>query len=234
MINGLSQLSPLAQAGIRNALAGKPMTAAEDKAVQAAIGNATLSPTLKGSLASALQTDQQIKTVNNVLNGLATGTVLSSLSGLSSLGGGLLNGASTGALLGSPGVGGGGAGSGYPSSADGGDSAPLVSGDPVGSTMTPYSTDATEEESAASAADEDGVALLAVSEGAAAEQAGLRAGDVILSFDGVRTRSFEALRQAVQQADGPVRVVFINSENNQTEYLTVEPRDGAIGVTCER
>jgi len=81
--------------------------------------------------------------------------------------------------------------------------------------------------------DEGGVLLRAVTRGAAAEQAGLRAGDVILSFDGVRTRTFEELQDAVQQADGPVKVVFINGENSETEYLTVEPEEGRIGVTCE-
>jgi S1-C subfamily serine protease len=81
--------------------------------------------------------------------------------------------------------------------------------------------------------DEGGVLLRAVTRGAAAEQAGLRAGDVILSFDGVRTRTFEELQDAVQQADGPVKVVFINGENGETEYLTVEPEEGLIGVTCE-
>jgi hypothetical protein len=56
---------------------------------------------------------------------------------------------------------------------------------------------------------------------------------VILSFGGVRTRTFEELRDAVRQADGPVQAVFVNGENGQTEYVTVAPQQGRIGVTCE-
>ncbi len=83
------------------------------------------------------------------------------------------------------------------------------------------------------ATDDGGVLLRAVEEGAAAEQAGLQVGDVILSFGGVRTHTFEDLQAAVQRAGGPVKVVFINGENGETEYLMVDPEDGRIGVTCE-
>jgi hypothetical protein len=80
---------------------------------------------------------------------------------------------------------------------------------------------------------EGGVLLSEVRKGGAADQAGLRAGDVILRFGGVRTHNFEGLRDAVQQASGVVKVVFLNGENNEVEYVTVEPVDGLIGVTCE-
>jgi hypothetical protein len=82
-------------------------------------------------------------------------------------------------------------------------------------------------------AEDGGVLIRSVTRGGVAHQAGLQAGDVIVSFGGVRTRSFEELQAAVQEADGPVKVVFVNSENGQTEYLTLEPEDGRIGVTCE-
>jgi putative serine protease PepD len=82
-------------------------------------------------------------------------------------------------------------------------------------------------------AEDGGVLIRSVTRGGVADAAGLRAGDVILSFGGVRTRSFEDLRAAVQQADGEVKVVFINGENGETEYLTLVPADGRIGVTCE-
>jgi S1-C subfamily serine protease len=83
------------------------------------------------------------------------------------------------------------------------------------------------------APDEGGVLIQSVKEGAAADQAGLRAGDVILSFGDVRTHTFDELQDAVGQASGPVKVVFVNGENGQTEYVMVEPEDGLIGVTCE-
>jgi hypothetical protein len=77
-----------------------------------------------------------------------------------------------------------------------------------------------------------GVLLTEVEEGAAADQAGLRAGDVILSFGGVPTPDFDSLKAAVSQADGPVEVVFINGETGETESLTVTPEDHRIGVSC--
>jgi S1-C subfamily serine protease len=99
---------------------------------------------------------------------------------------------------------------------------------------TPVTSDNVASEQAnAVAADDGGVLLQEVKKGAAADVAGLRVGDVILSFGGVRTHNFEELRNAVQQACGPVKVIFINGENGQAEYLTVTPEEGRIGVTCE-
>jgi S1-C subfamily serine protease len=98
--------------------------------------------------------------------------------------------------------------------------------DPAGVDSVPVDEEAAEEA-------DDGVFLLVVKRGTAADQAGLRAGDVILSFGGVRTRTFEELQDAVRQAGGPVQVVFVNGENGQIEYSTVVPQEGRIGVTCE-
>jgi hypothetical protein len=89
------------------------------------------------------------------------------------------------------------------------------------------------EDNGTSESDDGGVLFQEVKDGGAAAEAGLRAGDVILSFDDMRTHTFEELQDAVAQASGPVKVVFINSENGQTEYVMVEPEDGRIGVTCE-
>jgi S1-C subfamily serine protease len=47
----------------------------------------------------------------------------------------------------------------------------------------------------------------------AAEQAGLRAGNVILSFGGIPTPTFEDLQDLVQRTAGEVKVVFVNGEN---------------------
>jgi S1-C subfamily serine protease len=97
-------------------------------------------------------------------------------------------------------------------------------------TVSPMGGEVEQEEQPAEQA---GVRILAVEAGGAAERAGLRAGDVILSFGGRRTPTFAALQAAVQRAEGPVKVIYINGENGQTEYRTVEPDDGRIGVTCE-
>jgi hypothetical protein len=85
----------------------------------------------------------------------------------------------------------------------------------------------------ASQGDEGGVLLRVVQRGGAADLAGLRAGDIVLSFGDVRTHTFEELQEAVGQARGSVKVVYINGESGETEYVMVRPEEGRIGVTCE-
>ena len=58
-------------------------------------------------------------------------------------------------------------------------------------------------------------------------------GDTILSYNGTPTPTFEALASAVHDSDGEVQVVFINSENDETETITLYPEDGRIGVSGE-
>jgi membrane-associated protease RseP (regulator of RpoE activity) len=77
------------------------------------------------------------------------------------------------------------------------------------------------------------VKITSLVETGAAAVAGLRQGDVILSFNGVATPSFDALREAVAAAAGPAEVIFFNPEPGQKESLTVTPAAGKIGVDVE-
>ncbi len=244
LIKAQNQVPPLAQAGINNALAGQPMTGAQVQAMKNQLNNSKLSPAEQGSIATALQADAQMKrqlAATAAANGAgaiagiagAASNVLGSLGS----GGGVGGGGS-----GSMGGGGGGSSSGGDGSTggggDGGDgdtgSAPVASGDgladvtPVGGSR-PAPNDPTADETDA----QSGVRILAVDAGAAAELGGLRAGDVILSFAGVPTQSFDGLREAVGQASAEAKVIFINGENGQTEFLTVALQEGRLGVTCE-
>jgi hypothetical protein len=252
--NQLATLQPTlssaqAKAGITAALDGKPMTTAQVNALRATL-NSNLPASDKAVIAKALQTDQQIKrqlATNNAINGLATGSLLGGLGGngggIGGLGGngggsgGLGgNGGGSGGSGGSDGGGsssGGGGGGDYPSSGDGDASSPIIASGPVGGAPSPAPAYASGAESVPAEEGEGGVLLQAVEAGAAAERAGLRTGDVILSFGEFRTRTFEELQAAVRQPGGPVKVIFINGENGQTEYLTVEPEGGRIGVTCD-
>jgi regulator of sigma E protease len=70
-----------------------------------------------------------------------------------------------------------------------------------------------------------------VEEGSAAAVAGLRAGDRIISVDGVAIRTSHDLRHAIEQGASEIKVAFINGENGEGEYLMVTPRGGRIGIT---
>ncbi len=194
MIKGKAALpSQVAQAAVNQMLAGQPLTADQIKAVQSMIGNNAVSPQMQAALAKGLQTDSQIK--RQIAQNTAT-TLLAGLSGsggLGGLGGGLGGSGGNGGGLGGSGGnsggsggggsdgGSGGSGDGYPSS--GGDSTPI--GSVVDATPTSVG-DTGSEQTTPVAADNDGVLIQAVRENAAADLAGLRAGDVILSFGGVR------------------------------------------------
>jgi hypothetical protein len=231
LLQAQGKVSPLAKAGIQDALQGKPMSPAEVKALKNQLNNPALTPSQKGSIASALQADSQIKrdlaAGNNAgaLAGLA-GAATDALGALGGLGGGLGGG-------GGPMSGGGSMGGGDGDGGDvGGGFAPAGGGvaevAPVGA-MEPV-----EDESGPVAEEgEGGVRILAMEQGSAAELGGLRVGDVILSFAGVTTPRFDDLREAVGQAGVEAKVIFINGENGQTEYLTVALPEGRLGVTCE-
>ena len=66
-----------------------------------------------------------------------------------------------------------------------------------------------------------------------ASQAGMRVKDIILSVGGRRVQSFDQLAGALALADGPVEVVFYNSETQQTEKTLVTPVNGRIGIATE-
>lgn len=64
-----------------------------------------------------------------------------------------------------------------------------------------------------------------VSEGSAAEKAGMRKGDVIVEFDGERVRSARQLTRVVQETPGGRKVTAVVMRDGQRVSLTVEPRD---------
>jgi hypothetical protein len=77
-----------------------------------------------------------------------------------------------------------------------------------------------------------GVLITEMQRGTAAKQ-GLRPGDIILSYNGSATPTFEALADAVQQSGNEAEVVFINQDNGEEEAITLFPVEGRIGVTVE-
>jgi S1-C subfamily serine protease len=77
-----------------------------------------------------------------------------------------------------------------------------------------------------------GVRITELYQGTAAKQ-GLRVDDIILSFDGTATPSFEALAAAVQQSGSEAEVIFINADNGQQESIVLYPQGGRIGVNGE-
>jgi hypothetical protein len=77
-----------------------------------------------------------------------------------------------------------------------------------------------------------GVRITQLFEGTAAKE-GLRQGDVILSFNGTATPTFDALRDAVQQGGSEAEVIFLNADNGHRESITLYPEDGFIGVLGE-
>jgi hypothetical protein len=79
---------------------------------------------------------------------------------------------------------------------------------------------------------EYGVEIVNLLQGAAAD-AGLTVGDVILTFNGVATPTFDALRDAVQESGSDAEVVFLNCENGQRESIVLHPEEGRIGVGVE-
>jgi regulator of sigma E protease len=62
---------------------------------------------------------------------------------------------------------------------------------------------------------------------------GLQEGDIILSYNGTPTPTFDALASAVQHADGPAEVVYVDGDSGECASCTVTPGDGRIGVTTD-
>lgn len=77
---------------------------------------------------------------------------------------------------------------------------------------------------------ETGLRIVQVLEAGAAEQADLRANDVLYSVDGKRVRNYDEFRAAVQGSKGAVEVVFFNAETKKYEKLEVTPQGGLLGV----
>lgn len=72
-----------------------------------------------------------------------------------------------------------------------------------------------------------GVFVEAVTEGSAAEKAGLRKGDIIAEFDGERVRSARQLMRLVQETADGRKVTTVVVRDGQRVTLTVEPRQRA-------
>jgi serine protease Do len=69
-----------------------------------------------------------------------------------------------------------------------------------------------------------------VSEGSAAEKAGLRKGDIIVEFDGERVRSARQLTRLVQETPDGRKAATIVIRDGQRVTLTVEPRQDGTDV----
>ena len=69
-----------------------------------------------------------------------------------------------------------------------------------------------------------------VSEGSAADKAGLRKGDIIVEFDGERVRSARQLTRLVQETPDGRKVTAAVIRDGQRVTLTVEPRQGGSDV----
>jgi hypothetical protein len=77
---------------------------------------------------------------------------------------------------------------------------------------------------------EYGVKILELAPGVACNKA-LNVGDIILSYNGVRTPSIDALAAAVQGGGGTARVLVLRADGGERQTLTLAPVLGRIGVT---
>ncbi|MEX2272289.1 MAG: PDZ domain-containing protein [Vicinamibacterales bacterium] len=76
-------------------------------------------------------------------------------------------------------------------------------------------------------ASQSGALITTVEEGTPAEEAGFRAGDVVLEFDGERVRSARQLTRLVQETPAGRKVAVTVSRDGQRVNLTVEPESAA-------
>ncbi|MCE9532246.1 MAG: trypsin-like peptidase domain-containing protein [Planctomycetes bacterium] len=70
-------------------------------------------------------------------------------------------------------------------------------------------------------------------DGGAAKNAGLSAGDIIVSVGAKKVRSLDELSAALAAAEGPVNAVVIKAESKKRETITITPKAGKIGVAVE-
>jgi hypothetical protein len=136
---------------------------------------------------------------------------------------------------GGSGTSGSGDGGGCGGSGDGGGGCPAGDGGDSPAVVTTASGDtepAPEGIQETQAGARSGVKITELLPGTAADQ-GLRQGDIILSFGGTPTPTYEALCDVVQQVGSRAEVIFINSENGQTESVVLYPRNGRIGLSGE-
>lgn len=200
-------------------LNGRTLTAQQVAALRADLTNPGLDNLQKGAIASALQQNKQLQLQQALLQAVGKdGKLLGQLGNLLQQG---LNGAGGGSGGGDGGGSGGGDGGG-----DGGGAA-----GPAGSEM-PDPTPAIAEpvgEDVSPASPLWGVKVTELYEGTAAKQ-GLVKGDIILSFNGIATPTYEDLRSAVQQSGNRAAVIFLNVENGQRESIILYPENSAIGV----
>jgi serine protease Do len=78
---------------------------------------------------------------------------------------------------------------------------------------------------------EYGVLITDVAKNSPAERAGLEEDDIILSFDGKATPTFDALAAAVQQAGRRAEVLVLRDETGARERITITIINRRIGVT---
>ena len=221
-INDSGKVGPKTQDAINAALSGKLLTSQQAGYLTGAIEkNPNLTPVQKAAIASALQADSKAKFQ----------LALAKASG----GGGTSGGSGKGGKHGGTHKGGAAGGDGGSTGGDGGST-----GGDGGSTVAGAASGAVESEAlpVVEAAGQTaksaigGMKIVGLSDGTAAQQ-GLRKGDVILSFNGVATTTFEALRDAVQQSGAKAEVVFLNVDNGLRESIVLYPKDGRLGAEIE-
>jgi S1-C subfamily serine protease len=118
--------------------------------------------------------------------------------------------------------------------ADAGDAdGPEVDADEPGETEESDQADGDQADAAEAAV--YGVEITALYKGTAAKE-GLEVGDVILSFNGTPTPTFEALTKAVASSGSTAQVVVIREgdDDDETETVTLYPQQGRIGLSGER
>jgi hypothetical protein len=113
--------------------------------------------------------------------------------------------------------------------ADGGSDTPPADVGDAGETEDAVGAAEVDEESEAPAY---GVEITALYKGTAAKE-GLEIGDIILSFNGIPTPTFEALATAVARSGSQAQVLVVRGEDGEHETITLFPQGGRIGLSGE-
>jgi membrane-associated protease RseP (regulator of RpoE activity) len=66
-----------------------------------------------------------------------------------------------------------------------------------------------------------------------AQKAGMKLGDVILSVNGVLTPDLQTLRDALAACGSEAKVVFVNVDSGEREFVVLNPTNGRIGVSVQ-